>query len=938
MLTKSWNLRRPHPRPHRKKGVHRAPQGGTKEVPDIGLPAPVETGGKDYTSNVRIYPRRAVSAILAAALLSGSMPPGASAQVARVAAGQTGAMPVSPAGGFAAAPPMSPPASTIGAATLEAGLTAAPSSTPSPIAPHAAAPPASVHAAPVEHKTWKQRLASMLGLKPGSSTTPAAEAPSFEAAKAGDGTFDGAVGKIGSVDGPAVSGGGVAAPPTSLKAAILARYASRKTPAAAERAANSDEFGGPKLDAASTNAVRYGLKWGLNMVGISALIDVLIRPLLNAFAWPLHLSEEARSAFGRVVLMVKAGPADITSRIAESPLQFFGLDLPSALVAEEFFFRLIGFGATALLLAGLKPASRRLSGLLKGLPDAAGAAGGAQSLLKIGEWLSGRAFPIAAAMSAVSFAIAHFDKWGISPYVLLSNLILGLVLARTAYAGRALPAPRWAQWVFLGYLAYAALLIAPALLIGVSLTMPALGAVLVLGLVAAHALTTRGALELGNGLFNGALAVGRGLIAPFTAHLVFNLAAVGAIAVGLAFSASASLAYSIIIGLLGVSALLYNYLSAQKDNAFKLKHGVKALAALLIVGAGLSMWSGTPQGPSNETASRTMVSSMQAPSSVGTIPATAPADTAVVESREAMIARVKDSVVRVLVRMPQGMGSGSGFILTPDGVFITNAHVLGPRQSGQFVEAFVPGTPDAVKAKVLAVNHDKDIAIVQLAPRADGGPWPTVKLAAHAPQVGSAVIAAGYPRGLPLSFTAGIVSGTNDRDNMYVKRLQTDAPMNPGNSGGPLFSMEGEVVGVNTEIYSASGGSNGLGFVIIAPEVNFVMMQYAKTGNIATASLGIISDLSDPMAPKSGLAIEYVRGGSAAEKAGLKRGDLIIGVGGETISEGGREAAGHVAAALSKMIPGEETTVKVLREDSPLEFTLSVDAKVTRTARGKSPR
>ena len=302
---------------------------------------------------------------------------------------------------------------------------------------------------------------------------------------------------------------------------------------------------------------------------------------------------------------------------------------------------------------------------------------------------------------------------------------------------------------------------------------------------------------------------------------------------------------------------------------------------------------------------------------------------AAVESREAMVARVKGSVVNVIVRMPQGMATGSGFILTADGVFITNAHVVGSRQPGQFVEARIPGVQGMIKAKVLAVNHDKDLAIVQLAPRADGKPWPFVTLAPSAPREGEDVTATGYPRGLPFTVSAGVVSGLDGRGNMYVRHLQTDAAINPGNSGGPLFNSRGEVVGVNTQIYTQSGGSEGLGFSIMAPEVAHVMAQYAATGNIGTASLGIIANLSDPLAPEAGLEIEYIRHGSAAEKAGLKRGDLIIGVGEATISEGGQEAAGHIAAVLSKMIPGQKTTVTVLRGDEPVTLELTADAKVT---------
>jgi serine protease Do len=279
--------------------------------------------------------------------------------------------------------------------------------------------------------------------------------------------------------------------------------------------------------------------------------------------------------------------------------------------------------------------------------------------------------------------------------------------------------------------------------------------------------------------------------------------------------------------------------------------------------------------------------------------------------------------------MANGYSLGSGFILTPDGVFITNGHVVGSKKPGEIINARVPDFPMELKAKVLAVNHDKDLAIVQLQPRPDGKPWPTVKLASEAPREGDDVIAIGNPRGLIFSTSHGVISSMDGRGNMYVKHLQTDAAINPGNSGGPLFNMKGEVVGVNTQIYTESGGSEGLGFAIMAPEVASVMAQFKETGNIATAALGISANLSDPEAPEAGLEIEYVHPGSAAEKAGLKRGDLIIGVGDATIEEAKGEGAQHIAAVLSKLRPGQTITVTVLRGDDPQSVEVTLDAKKT---------
>jgi S1-C subfamily serine protease len=832
---------------------------------------------------MKISPRRAVSTILAAALLLGSVPSGAQAQVLRVAAGQTGGMPVSPSG--FSAPQMTAPVLTLGAASLT-GTLSAPSIAPSPVitaAAAAAAQPAAVvpaalsasvraaasedapklpdapSAAPVAKATWTERFTSLFSRKPAAAPTPVEGAESPEAAKSGaDISFDGSSEKEGEAAAPAVAGA-----PSRLKAALSAKISTRANAAAAKRALTVDAFGGPLTEPMSfRQRVGYGLKQGLHLVGIGALLEVTLRPFLNLFPWPQYMSDHALRGFGRIALLTKYGPNEILAGLAGSPAKFLGLSLPMAVTMEEITYRLLGFGLIFLVLAAIKPFTRWISSMIDGLPDAAGAVGGAKRVLKIGDWISHLAFPIAAAISSYNFAVAHFASWGFSPFVLALNFILGLYLAHTAYKSRS-------------------------------------------------------------------------LTAPIIAHLVFNLVTMGGLLLTLAYSPAAGAAFAIISGLLGVASLLHGWLSSRKERAFRLKFGAKALVAVMVAGLSLQMLN----VPSPRTDSASAVH--QAQEQTQTIPpeilaridkalgAPAPADTAVIESRADMVARVKPSVVNVIVHMQGGYAIGSGFILTPSGVFVTNGHVVGSKMPGEFVNARVPGVNGELTAKVLAVNHDKDLAIVQLQPRPDGKPWPTVKLAATAPREGEEVTAIGYPRGLPFTVTKGVVSGLDGRGSMYVRKLQTDAAINPGNSGGPLFNDKGEVIGVNTEINTQSGGSEGLGFSIQAPEVGRVMAQYAKTGNIATASLGIIVNLSDPMTPDAGIAIEYVRRGSAAEKAGLKRGDLIIGVGETSIDEGGQEGAGHIASVLSKMIPGQKTMITVLRGDSPVQIELTVDAKVT---------
>ena len=846
---------------------------------------------------MKISPRRALSTILAAALFLGSVPQGVQAQVVRVAAGEMSGMPVSPLAVSGNAFSMAP-ALGLGAASLNAF--SAPSIAPS-ILPSAVAatilPAASVNqaaaasalttplraaalgeapkpsdapkaAAPVEKKTFAQRVASWMGR--GTSSDKAGKTPSNESAKSSaDQTFDGASEKEASPEGVPVSAGDIKITRASLiKAGIEDAYANRVAFAQNKRKLTLDEFGGPLTEPMTFKGrIGYGLKQGLHLIGIGALLEVTLRPVLNLFPWPQYLSDSALHGFGRVALLTKMGPGQIVEGLASHPGTFLGLTLPMAVTMEEVTYRLLGFGLTFLALAAVKPFTRWVSSLIDGLPDAAGAVGGAKRVLKLGDWISHLAFPIAAALSSFNFAVAHFSAWGFSPFVFALNFILGLFLAHTAYKSRS-------------------------------------------------------------------------ITSPIIAHLVFNVVTIGSILLAMAWSPMAGAGFAIIAGLLGVSSLLHGWLTARKERKFRLSNGGKALMTLMLVGASLGLFqSGSIKSVDQATVASAMHYAQHKTETAPAVgPVAAPADTAkvdttkgavVIESRADMVARVKPSVVNVIVHFPGGYMIGSGFILTPDGVFITNGHVVGDKQPGQFVNARVPGVEGELKAKVLAVNHDKDLAIVQLQPRPDGKPWPTVKLASEAPREGEEVTAIGYPRGLPFTVTKGVVSGMDGRGSMYVRKMQTDAAINPGNSGGPLFNDKGEVVGVNTEIRTESGGSEGLGFSIQAPEVGRIMAQYAKTGNIGTASLGIIVNLSDPEAPEAGLAIEYVRHGSSAEKAGMRRGDLLIGVGDESIEEGGQEATAHVASALSKLIPGQTISVVVLRGDEPMELKLTVDAKTT---------
>ncbi len=834
-------------------------------------------------------PRRALSTILAAALLLGSVPMGAQAQTVRIVSGQTGSMPISPVGAGGVNAAVMAPALNLGSANLATsfapiiapsliggsvqaaaaqpvnGAVAVPSAlTASPLSAASSGdapklPDAPKAATPAAKTTWTARIAALLGRKPATEKP----VPSAETAKSNaDKTFDGSAEKTGEAASP-VAGAENTSRLSGLKAAVSTKVSARVALSAAKRAATVDEFGGPLAEPMTfKQRVGFGLKQGLHLIGIGAILEMTLRPFLSLFPWPQYLGDAALRGFGRVALLTNFGPNEIVEGLAQSPLGFMGFSLPWAVTMEELTYRLLGFGVTFLMIAGIKPLSRLISSMIEGLPDAAGIVGASKKVLRGAEWISRLAFPLAAGISSLNFAIAHFANWGFSPYVFALNFLVGLFLAHTAYKSRS-------------------------------------------------------------------------LTSPIVAHLVFNLVAVGSILLAVVTSPMTGAAFSIIAGLIGVAALLHSWLTARKERMFLLKS--KGLATLMVGIMGTSLlFNGMPNtakvDPSVVNAAITQVQdkTVTAVAPVAGTVATAKPDTAaVVESRSDMVARVKPSVVNVIIRMGKGMAIGSGFILTPNGIFVTNGHVVGDKKPGDFVNAKVPGVPGELRAKVLAVNHDKDLAIVQLQPRPDGKPWPTVKLASEAPREGDEVIAMGYPRGLPFTVSQGVVSGLDDRGTTYVRKLQTDAAINPGNSGGPLFNTKGEVVGVNTEIATQSGGSEGLGFSIQAPEVAHIMEQYAHTGNIATASLGIISNLSDPMAPEAGLEIEYVRHGSAAEKAGLKRGDLIIGVADQSIEEGGQQGAGHIAAVLSKIMPGQKVSVTVLRGDEPLEIEVTADAKAT---------
>ncbi len=264
-------------------------------------------------------------------------------------------------------------------------------------------------------------------------------------------------------------------------------------------------------------------------------------------------------------------------------------------------------------------------------------------------------------------------------------------------------------------------------------------------------------------------------------------------------------------------------------------------------------------------------------------------------------------------------GAGSGFIIDPSGLIVTNNHVVGN------ADKIVVGLSDGRSFPARLVGSDEltDIALIKIdAP----GPLPAVTLgSSHALQVGDWVIAAGNPFGLGGSVTAGIVSafGRDLGAGPFDDFIQIDAPINPGNSGGPLFDSDGRVVGMNSAIYTPSGGSVGIGFAIPSELVQQIVAQLEAHGTIQRGWLGVtLDDGSDggPFAPgnAAGVRIVEVTPHGPAARAGLHAGDIVVAVNGEKLG-----SARTLQRAVALTEPGTRVQLDCVRRGRA--FNLSVE-------------
>lgn len=271
---------------------------------------------------------------------------------------------------------------------------------------------------------------------------------------------------------------------------------------------------------------------------------------------------------------------------------------------------------------------------------------------------------------------------------------------------------------------------------------------------------------------------------------------------------------------------------------------------------------------------------------------------------------------------PGRRGQGSGFIISPDGYILTNNHVV---EKADEVTVSLSDKRE-FKAKVIGTDPKTDIALIKI----EGKNFPTVHLGdSDNVKVGEWVAAIGAPFGLDNTVTAGIVSAKSRSlpDEQFVPFIQTDVAVNPGNSGGPLFNMKGEVIGINSQIFSTSGGFMGLSFAIpinLAVQIKNDLQNYGK---VSRGRIGILMQQMTPELAKSfgiketkGALIAQLEKDGPADKAKLKEGDIIVEFNETPISE-----LNELSQAVAGTKPGTKARLKVIRDGKTQDFTIVIE-------------
>ena len=264
-------------------------------------------------------------------------------------------------------------------------------------------------------------------------------------------------------------------------------------------------------------------------------------------------------------------------------------------------------------------------------------------------------------------------------------------------------------------------------------------------------------------------------------------------------------------------------------------------------------------------------------------------------------------------------GVGSGFILSPDGFVMTNAHVV----DGASEVIVTLADKREFKAKIVGADKRTDVAVVKI----DAQNLPAVKIGdVNRLKVGEWVMAIGSPFGLENTVTAGIVSAKQRDTGDYLPFIQTDVAINPGNSGGPLLNMRGEVVGINSQIYSRSGGFMGISFAIPIDEAVRVSEQLRSTGKVTRGRIGVqIGQVTKDVAESIGLGaargalVSAVEPDSPAAKAGIEAGDIIVKYDGKTIDK-----VADLPRLVGNTKPGTKSAITVFRRGQMRDLSIVV--------------
>jgi serine protease Do len=275
-------------------------------------------------------------------------------------------------------------------------------------------------------------------------------------------------------------------------------------------------------------------------------------------------------------------------------------------------------------------------------------------------------------------------------------------------------------------------------------------------------------------------------------------------------------------------------------------------------------------------------------------------------------------------RMPPARGQGSGFVITQDGYILTNAHVVADAEQ---VTVRMTDRREYM-AKVIGVDRRTDVAVIKI----DAKNLPVVRFGdPNRLKPGEWVVAIGSPFGFENSVTAGIVSALGrsmpGEEQSPVPFIQTDVAVNPGNSGGPLFNLNGEVIGINSQIYSQSGGYMGLSFAIPIDVADGVRQQLVSSGRVVRGRIGVqIQEVNAQLAESFGLdrprgaLVGRVEPDGPADKGGLRAGDVILKVDGKVI-----ENSSQVPLLISNVRPGQKTVLEIWRDRAPKQVTLMTD-------------